>query len=664
MSIAGVTVPDNEIIREKLAQQGRKGRLRRRSRQADGWPSVSASGRPKALWDRMYRHRRAIRRRRRPMRREPAILFLRRQARGTKIGDLFGAHQMRVVRQHDRGLDRAAMDAVTQFLIGKQPLRRPEACPPRGDREQAILGAQVLRDQAHRRAVAAMARDHHEFLEARARHALAERHPGLQRHFGRQRQRAGVIDVFGGNSDRLEGKERRRNCVGEKLAHPCQIGLRNQDVGAKRQMRAVLLGRRQRQDRDPARARGPGYVGPVDVGPVAGGHRRGHRAKCFFKRICKVVCRPSKGIGHVSPTAAGLPIMGQNDRRSPIMNPALLPRTLTAGLALMAGILALVTAIFPARAQTMLDKVSFGTNWVAEAEHGGFFQALADGTYEKYGLDVTIVPGGPNDNNRMLLISGKLDFFMSANTLMSFDAVGNNVPVVTVAAIFQKDPQVFLTHPESKVAKLEDLKPLTLFVSKEGISSYFQWLKSEYGFSEEKVRPYTFNPQPFLANKQSAMQGYVTSEPFAVEKSAGFKPGIILLADYGFNTYSTLIETRRELIDKKPDLVQRFVDASIIGWYNYLYGDNTAANALIRKLNPEMTDELLAYSLNKMKEYGIVDSGDTSRDGIGAMTDARAASFFDKMVRACVVRPDIDFRKAYTLRFVNKGVGLDLRPKN
>ena len=339
------------------------------------------------------------------------------------------------------------------------------------------------------------------------------------------------------------------------------------------------------------------------------------------------------------------------------MNPALLPRALTLAL------VAVLMAIVPVGAQT-LDKVSFGTNWVAEAEHGGFFQAVADGTYRKYGLDVTIVPGGPNDNNRMLLIAGKLDFFMAANTLMALDAVANNVPVVTVAAIFQKDPQVFLTHPESKVTKLEDLKPLTLFVSKEGIASYFQWLKSEYGFSEEKVRPYNFNPQPFLANKQSAMQGYVTSEPFAVEKSAGFKPGIVLLADYGFNTYSTLIETRRELIDKKTDLVQRFVDASIIGWYNYLYGDNTAANALIRKLNPEMTDELLVYSLNKMKEYGIVDSGDTLRDGIGAMTDARAASFFDKMVRAGVVRPGIDFRKAYTLRFVNKGVGLDLRPKN
>jgi NitT/TauT family transport system substrate-binding protein len=316
------------------------------------------------------------------------------------------------------------------------------------------------------------------------------------------------------------------------------------------------------------------------------------------------------------------------------------------------------------QAPDKLDKVSFGTNWVAEAEHGGFFQAVADGTYANYGLDVTIVPGGPNTNNRMLLASGKLDFFMSANSLQSFDAVANNVPVVAVAAIFQKDPQVFLAHPQSKIEKLEDLKPLTLFVSKEGMATYFQWLKSEYGFSESSVKPYTFNAQPFLADKRSAMQGYVTSEPFAVEKQAGFKPTVILLADYGFNTYSTLIETRRDFADNKPDLVQRFVDASAIGWYNYLYGDNHAGNELIKKTNPEMTDELLTYSVAKMREYGIVDSGDALKDGIGAMSDARMASFFDKMVRAGVVRRDIDFRQAYTLRFANKGVGLDRRPKN
>jgi NitT/TauT family transport system substrate-binding protein len=320
-------------------------------------------------------------------------------------------------------------------------------------------------------------------------------------------------------------------------------------------------------------------------------------------------------------------------------------------------------APLPAIAQT-LDKVSFGTNWVAQAEHGGFFQAVADGTYKKYGLDVTIIPGGPNINNRILMISARIDFFMSANSLQTFDAVANNIPTVAVASMFQKDPQVFLAHPEANVKKLEDLKPLTLFVSKEGVASYFQWLKSEYGFDEAKVKPYTFNPQPFLADKKSAMQGYVSSEPFTVEKAGGFKPTIVLLADNGFNSYSTLIETRKELAEGKPDLVQRFVDASAIGWYNYIYGDNSAANAMIKKMNPEMTDELLAFSVGKMKEYGIVDSGDTLKDGIGAMNDARMASFFDKMVRAGVVIRDLDYRKGYTLRFVNKGVGVNLRPKN
>ena len=310
------------------------------------------------------------------------------------------------------------------------------------------------------------------------------------------------------------------------------------------------------------------------------------------------------------------------------------------------------------------DKVSFGTNWVAQAEHGGFYQAVADGTYARYGLDVKIVPGGPNVNNRIQLIAGKLDFFMSANSLQSFDAVANNVPVVAVAAIFQKDPQVFLAHPSAKITKLEDLKPLTLFVSKEGMPTYFQWLKSEYGFSEDRVKPYTSNAQPFLADKNSAMQGYVTSEPFAVEKQAKFTPTVVLLADYGFNAYSTLIETRIAYAEKKPDLVQRFVDASVIGWYNYLYGDNAVGNALIKKANPEMTDDLLAYSVEKMKQYGIVDSGDTLKDGIGAMSDDRMAAFFGKMVRAGVTRRDVDYRKAYTLRFINKAVGIDLRPKN
>jgi NitT/TauT family transport system substrate-binding protein len=272
------------------------------------------------------------------------------------------------------------------------------------------------------------------------------------------------------------------------------------------------------------------------------------------------------------------------------------------------------------------------------------------------------VPGGPNVNNRILLPVGKLDFFMSANSLQSFDAVAQNVPTVAVAASFQKDPQVLIAHPD--VQTFENLKSRTLFVSKEGMASYFQWLKADYGFDEAKVKPYTFNPQPFLADKRSGMQGYVTSEPYAVEKVAGFKPKMFLLADYGFDSYSTLIETRRDLVERKPALVQRFVDASIIGWYNYLYGDNKPANALIKQHNREMTDDLLAYSVASMKEHGIVDSGDATTLGVGAMTDARMKSFYDKMVRAGVVKRSVDPGKAYTLQFVNKKVGIELRPRN
>lgn len=323
-----------------------------------------------------------------------------------------------------------------------------------------------------------------------------------------------------------------------------------------------------------------------------------------------------------------------------------------------AALLALGLAVLAGPASAA-DKVTFGTNWVAQAEHGGFYQAVVDGTYAKYGLDVTILPGGPQANNRLLLPVGKIDFYMGANMLQAFSAVQEKIPTVIVAAMFQKDPQVFLAHPD--VTKFEDLKSRTIFVSKEGLATYYQWLVADYGFSEKQVKPYTFNPAPFLADKNSAMQGYITSEPFAVEKQGGFKPALFLLADQGFDTYSTTIETRTELVAQNPDLVQRFVDASIIGWYNYLYGDNAKANAMIRRDNPEMTDEMIAFSIDKMKTYGIVDSGDTLKLGIGAMTDERVKSFFDKMVRAKVVGADIGYKASYTTKFVDKGVGRELR---
>jgi NitT/TauT family transport system substrate-binding protein len=326
-------------------------------------------------------------------------------------------------------------------------------------------------------------------------------------------------------------------------------------------------------------------------------------------------------------------------------------------------VVAVLSVAVSASSAPKLDAVRFGTNWVAEAEHGGFYQSVADGTYRQHGLDVTIVQGGPQVNNRMLLAVGKLDFYMSTNMLQAFDAVRQGVPTVAVAAMFQKDPQVLIAHPGQGIERLEDLRKLTLFISPDGVATYFQWLKAEFGFTDAQVKPYTFNPQPFLADKRSAMQGYATAEPYAIEKQGRFTPRVFLLADHGFTSYSTLIETRRDLVDRNPDLVQRFVDASILGWYRYLYGDNRAANALIRKHNPDATDELNAYSIAKLKAFGIVDSGDALTAGIGAMTDARMKSFFDTMVRVGVTKPDLDFKKSYTLRFVNKKVGLDLRPR-
>ncbi len=314
----------------------------------------------------------------------------------------------------------------------------------------------------------------------------------------------------------------------------------------------------------------------------------------------------------------------------------------------------------PARA---LEKVTFATNWRAQAEHGGFYQAVADGTYARYGLDVAIQQGGPQTNARLLLAAGRVDFAMGANLIQTFETVRQKIPVVVVASMFQIDPVIFMSHPGVGLDRFEDLPKATAFIASDMLVSVYQWLKQAYGFREEKVKPYGFNQTPFIADPQSIEQGFLTSEPYQVERIGGFKPNIFLLADYGYDSYSTTIEARTDTIAKSPDLVQRFVDASIIGWRNYLYGDNSAANAAIKRDNPEMTDGLLVFSVGKLRERGIVDSGDAESQGIGVMTDARIKSFFDKMTKAGVVPADLPYQIGYTLRFVGKRIGVEPRSK-
>ncbi|AVA22635.1 ABC transporter substrate-binding protein [Rhizobium sp. LEGMi198b] len=325
-------------------------------------------------------------------------------------------------------------------------------------------------------------------------------------------------------------------------------------------------------------------------------------------------------------------------------------------------VMGLVAAVAAAQPANALDKVTYGTNWLAEAEHGGFYQAIADGTYKKYGLDVEIVQGGPNAANQALLISGKIDFYMGSPQ-QEIDAVKQGIPIVDVAAIFQKDPQVLIAHPDAGVDKFEDLAKLpTIFLGKDGYVTFFEWMKANFpGFKDEQYKPYNFSPAPFLADKQSAQQGYLTSEPYEIQKQTGWEPKVFLLADNGYSPYSTMITTQTSLVQKNPDLVQRFVSASIEGWYNYLYGDNKAANDLIKKDNPDMTDGQIAYSIAKMKEYGIVESGDALDKGIGCITDAHYKKFFDEMVQIKVFTADTDYKKAFDPQFACKGVGMTLK---
>ncbi len=328
---------------------------------------------------------------------------------------------------------------------------------------------------------------------------------------------------------------------------------------------------------------------------------------------------------------------------------------------LAAALAAIVGLAGPAFA---LDKVRFGTNWLADPEAGGFYQALADGTYEKYGLDVTIIPGGPQANGGLLLLFGKLDFFMGGDMIGNLLSAESKLPLVAVAADFQKSPQILMSHPGVGLDTWEDLpKAKPVYVGAGAIQTFYAWLRLAYGFKDENIRPYNFNSAPFIQNKTSIQQGYLTAEPYEIERQGGFKPNVFLLDDYGYDTYSTLIVTRREIVETTPDLVQRFVDASAIGWYHYLYGDNSRANERIKTENPDLTDAQIAFSIEQMKTHGVVDSGDTLKLGVGGMTDAHWKDFFDKMVSIGMVAANTDYKKAYTLQFVNKGVGLDLRPK-
>lgn len=304
-----------------------------------------------------------------------------------------------------------------------------------------------------------------------------------------------------------------------------------------------------------------------------------------------------------------------------------------------------------------LDKVSYQTNWRAEAEHGGFYLAVANGIYKKYGIDCDLRMGGPQQNPSQLLLGGRVDMIM-ASAFEGLNYVKENLPFLCIAAIFQKDPQVLISHPNVGNDTLADLKGKPILIGAAGRTSYWPFLRAKFGYTDDQIRPYTFNMAPFLADKNISQQGFLSAEPYAIMQ-AGVNPVVHLLADAGFENYQTTINISRKMMEEKKDLVQRFVNASLEGWAEYMKGGpaNEAANAIIKKDNPEMSDDKIAYAIKVMNEKGIVRSGDALKLGIGAMTEQRWKSFYQTMADAGVFPKGLDVSKAYSLAFVNKGVG-------
>jgi NitT/TauT family transport system substrate-binding protein len=310
--------------------------------------------------------------------------------------------------------------------------------------------------------------------------------------------------------------------------------------------------------------------------------------------------------------------------------------------------LAVIALVGAAQAQS-IEKLTFGTNWYAQAEHGGFYQALAEGTYRKHGLDVTVRMGGPQVNGLQLLLAGQMELFMGYD-LQTVQVVAQDLPVVTVAATFQKDPAVIIAHPG--VAKLDELKGRPIAISAASDTTFWPWLRARYGFTDDQKRPYTFSVQPFLVDRRLSQQGYVTSEPYSIEKG-GVKPVLFLLADLGYPPYAQTVVVTRDSLAKRRSAIRRFVQATAEGWRSYL-ANPAPGNALIKRDNPQMEDALLAYGLAKMKEYSIVTGGDAGRLGIMTMTDARWQRTFEFMVQAGMVKPDLDYKRAYTLEVVRE----------
>jgi len=298
-----------------------------------------------------------------------------------------------------------------------------------------------------------------------------------------------------------------------------------------------------------------------------------------------------------------------------------------------------------------LEPVRFATDWKAQAEQGGFYQAKALGLYEKAGLDVTIRGGGPGVNIPQLLGAGAIEFGMGSNSFIPLNMVRAGVPAKAVMAAFQKDPQVLITHKRDDITTLADIKGKPVMIADASINAFWVWLRAKYDFSDRQIRKYTFNLAPFLVNQQAIQQGYVTSEPYTISTRGGFEPQVFLLSDFGYPSYAAMVLAQNRLIDERPELVQAFVNASIEGWRSYIYGDPSPGNKLILAANPDMRQDIIDQAIEQIRQRGMLASPDTEKNGLGAMSATRWQSFFTTMSENGVYPTALNWQDAFTTDF-------------
>jgi len=290
-----------------------------------------------------------------------------------------------------------------------------------------------------------------------------------------------------------------------------------------------------------------------------------------------------------------------------------------------------------------LFPVVLQTDWYPQPEQGGFYDALLKGYYKGEGLDVTIAPGGPYVIAEQQVSTGAAQFAMGTSDQVLVK-VSRGLPLLAVGATMQKDPQCVMLHAESPVKSFAELNGHAMAVKPGSI--WFEYLVKKFKLGDVREIPATYSVANFLQDPNYIQQCFVTSEPFFAEKS-GAKVKTMLIGDTGYKPYRVFF-TSQTFAKEHPEIVAKFVRASLKGWRDYLSAP-APVEAEISRLNPAMSAEQMAFSVKTLTDGHFV-TGDP--DQFGQFTPERWATMYQQLVDLKVITSSIDPATAYTAKFL------------